>query len=393
MKWEDILDVTKKSIAMTMGTEYMTEKGLLETLDTSKLVDIGKDVENAGSLDGFAKAMLSLIGKMQIESREYSAETLGIMVSNFEWGGFIERIKVLPYDILKDEMYELVDNKDYSALEHTFFAPDVIVKIYEEAKEIMTARSYSDNAIKEAFRGPGELGSFISAMETAVRNTIQCGLEAYAHMLVTTGIAVSDAVTGKSVHLLTDYEKVSGVELTAEKSLLNSEFLSYACETISAYRDRLRRFTAMYNNGSIPMPSKMSDQNLVLHSDFARSVKFHLRANTYNDELIGVGKYRTTPSWQAWKKAGETEGTTTDGFAVTSAISIKASAKLGLTADYNKQYAIGILFDRMAMGVCPFREKTTSSYTASADFHNFFHHLMVNYILDTDYPIVSFFLD
>jgi hypothetical protein len=45
------------------------------------------------------------------------------------------------------------------------------------------------------------------------------------------------------------------------------------------------------------------------------------------------------------------------------------------------------------MGICPFKQKVTSSYTAIADFWNQYHHTLVNYILDSNYPMVAFIVD
>ena len=54
---------------------------------------------------------------------------------------------------------------------------------------------------------------------------------------------------------------------------------------------------------------------------------------------------------------------------------------------------IGVVMDKRAIGVCAFREKMTTNYTASADFWNEFLHLLVNVLLDTDYNIVAFTLN
>ena len=75
-------------------------------------------------------------------------------------------------------------------------------------------------------------------------------------------------------------------------------------------------------------------------------------------------------------------------------ISADPTNKLGIgTSEVTLTNAIGLLFDRMALGICPYRSKVTSNYTAIADFWNEYHHMLVNYILDSNYSMVAFFND
>ena len=75
-------------------------------------------------------------------------------------------------------------------------------------------------------------------------------------------------------------------------------------------------------------------------------------------------------------------------------ISADASNKLGMGVEaVTINHAIALVKDRRAIGICPYKEKVTSSYTACADFWNEFTNVLVNYILDTNYSMVAFILD
>ena len=54
---------------------------------------------------------------------------------------------------------------------------------------------------------------------------------------------------------------------------------------------------------------------------------------------------------------------------------------------------IGVVFDKRALGICAFREKMTTNYTASADFWNNFYKVKLNMAMDSDYGMVAFILD
>ena len=51
---------------------------------------------------------------------------------------------------------------------------------------------------------------------------------------------------------------------------------------------------------------------------------------------------------------------------------------------------IGVIYDRYAMGITIDKRKTTSQYSASRDTTNFFYHALANYVVNDNYPIVSF---
>ena len=46
MKYETIVDLTKKVIAQTLGSTYMAQEGKLAAIESGKLVAIATDVSN-----------------------------------------------------------------------------------------------------------------------------------------------------------------------------------------------------------------------------------------------------------------------------------------------------------------------------------------------------------
>ena len=54
---------------------------------------------------------------------------------------------------------------------------------------------------------------------------------------------------------------------------------------------------------------------------------------------------------------------------------------------------VALVKDRRSIGICPFKEKSTTSYTACADFWNEYLQILVNYILDANFSMVAFIID
>ena len=224
-----------------------------------------------------------------------------------------------------------------------------------------------------------------------VSNTIKMVRKAYGRMAVAAGIAISDKATNTSVHLLTEAKAAGIVEqdMTAEKALQEPNFLAYACKRISEIKDYITVESTAFNNGSVL--ASANEVKTYLLNEFERSVRFNLRADTYNPEDRSLGDYKTVTSWQGVASSGNKFD-----FASLSKIMIAADAdnKLGLGVDaVTVDNVIGVAFDSRAIGCCLSKTKITSNYTACADFWNEFTHILTNWIVDTNLPIVAFIVD
>jgi len=131
---------------------------------------------------------------------------------------------------------------------------------------------------------------------------------------------------------------------------------------------------------------------LALLSKFVKKTKFFVKAGTFNVDEIGVGKYDTVSSWQAFKA----ESSPNFDFTTCAKVMISADPnnKLGCgVSAITIPNVIGICYDTRAMGICPHKSKVTSNYTAVADFWNEYYHQLFNYILDNKFNIVAFVVD
>lgn len=394
MKHVDVVELTQKAVAQTMGSEYMEQLGDWSALDSYKLVDVGKAVLDAGTVDVFSKKLIGLLGKLVVDAKKYEGAVIkSIFVDSFDWGSFVERVYFSPQDLIEDDMWNLIDGKVYEN-DHKFFGPKVEAKIFEEAKSINTPCSFGDEQLRTAFTSWDEMGKFLSGLRTNISNTIELALQAYSHMLVSCGIAVSVKSTGTAIHLITDAIAAGILEegATYETARHSEEFQIYAMKRIKTIRDNLKVYSSVYNDGSIPTFTNDDDNKMILLSQVVNDMKFNARRQAYNMDEIGIGDFEATPMWQAV----DVNDVEAFGWGVASAIGLSADAsnKLGIgTGAVNVLNVAGIIFDHRAMGLCPYRRKVTSSYTASADFWNEFHHLLVNYILDTKFSMIAICMD
>ena len=206
-------------------------------------------------------------------------------------------------------------------------------------------------------------------------------------MTVSMGIAKARA-NKNEINLLEEYNTLTNQSLTFDSYATNEDFQRYCLKRMSDVKSNIMRFTSAYNNHE--HITFASEPNVILLNQFANALKFGVRANTYNEKLLGIGDYDTVNSWQA-----VTAGSKTFDFDTASTISLtEASAtEAGITTPATNKtikHVVGVIYDRLAMGITLDKRKTTSQYSASRDTTNFFYHSLVNYIVNDNYPIVSF---
>jgi hypothetical protein len=393
MDIKNIHEAIVNGISQFMGAEYMTaEDGTIKPLNTAMIVDVGQKAEAADAgLDNVFKAMVTQLGILDIQNEIYRTEFPSMFIKSFEWGGYLERVYFDPLETFDDPMYNLVAGRDYSKEEHTYYQPKIKAKLFTEAKPIVTPISRTFDQIKDAFTGLAQLESFMSAVSVEVENTNALLLDAMAHALASAGVAISDKGTGTARHLVTEMiaKGILSSGATDDDVRHNETALAYCYSEIAKVRKYMTRRTKAFNNGAIPAFGNTIHAAILY--DFIKDAETYLKRVSFNKEESDFGEYDTITMWQ-----GVTDSTDTFTFDQLSTISIAAdpNEKLGIgTEAYTKSKCIGLLYDWRALGICPYKEKVTSNYTASADFVTAYHHRLTNWIIDPNFSMVAFFLD
>lgn len=418
---KNTVDVTKAAIAQLIAKDYMdVADGDIKALDDQYIVDLGEKLSAAsdGTLtvnspaDIFFKALLSQMGKIVIDTRAYVAQLPSLYVDPVNWGIFTEQVMIGLSDVMIDEMWNpdgFINFSDpakdgklsgeaegarIAAIEFGCYKPPVVAKLYQKAKGVMVALTTARDQFFTSFRGVSEYESFLAGLYNSVENTLQVKAEIYALMTVSMGIAKAHA-NGNEVNVLAEYNTLTNKSLTRASMLQDEGFQAYALRRFSELTDYAKRYTADYNNHEIV--TFAGEPHKILLSAFASAAKFGVRANTYNESLLGIGDYDTVASWQASKSA--TNSTpynleTASKIVLTEAAAKEAGIDTSSVSDvaangYPIDGVLGVIYDRMSMGITLDKKKTTSQYSGSRDTTNYFYHSLVNYVVNDNYPIIT----
>ena len=341
------------------------------------------------------------LGKIVVDTRSYVAQLPKLYVDPVNWGLFQEQITIELSDVMVDEMWNpngfipwnaansagVNEGSRIAAIEFGCYKPPVQAKLYKKAHGIMVALTTAREQMFTAFTGLDQYNTFLAGLFNSVENTIQLKAEVYALMTVSMGIAKAKA-NSNEINLLAEYKALhASSTITAATAFEDPDFMRFALQRIAETKKYLKRFTTAYNNHE--HVTFAAEPNAILLTKFAMAAKFGVRANTYNEELLGVGDYDEVAAWQAAMASDGNPYSFTTASTISLSEGASKEAGVGETAT-TITGVIGVIYDRYAMGITVDKRKTTSQYSASRDTTNFFYHALANYVVNDNYPIVSF---
>lgn len=390
MNLTNVTAITKQAIAQVLGDEYMSANGYLEGIPAEKLIDVGKSITEADfTVEKFTKALISLVYKLEVNTVDFKPLYSDIMVDRVDWGGFKEVGFVDYAEVMDDPVFGLVDGTDYSAIEHRFYQPKVSLKIYDEGKGICVPQSIQRETLTEAFKSYDAMNTYLSKIKHVLEVTVKKALDRYASVLVEGAIAVAHKKNGNQIYLITEAINagVDGVTTGADPETLlqNPEYLKFCAMKIKELRDNMLIDTTAYNNGNHPIGG---ESKMYLNSKMDRALRFNTYADTYHEQYLAMGDYKSIPLWQA---VTTSTGEPFEYDAVTTiSLSADSSQKLGIgTSAVTIEDVIGFVYHPKALGICMFKEYATNTYTACADFWTEFFHVLLNQLLNDDFPMVA----
>ena len=417
---KNTLTATKEAVSQLIAKGYMDAEsaGELTALDDQYIVDLGQIVNpdgngefNVGSpADIVFKSFLTTFARIITDNRAYRARLQSLFVDPVNWGLLRENIMIDLSDVLIDEMWNydgyipwntpesggvlpgVEEGKRIAAIEFGFFRPPVQVKLYQKAHAVMVALTTMRDQFFTAFRGVDELDSFLAGLYNSVENTLQVKAEVYGMMTVSMGIAAAYA-NNNLYDLRAMYQSAGGLTtgLTSAQLLDTPDFQRYMLQQIDLAKEYMSGYNALYNDHTIGTFS--SEMHTIMLSQAASAAKFGVRANTYNEKLLGIGEYDTIPAWQAPLASGDT---VPYSFETASAISLTAAAAkdAGIETDdpVTLSGVVAVIYDRRAMGITVDKRKPTSQYAASRDSLNTYYHSLISYIVNTSYGICGFYI-
>ena len=378
MKVTQLKDIVNSATSEVLGkTDVVND-------DLSNLVDVGNEIFNSDNVDNYVKKLIDRIGQVIFVNRLYAGGVPSVLMDSWEYGSVVEKISADMPEADENDSWNLQNGQTYS--QDTFYQPKVSAKFFNSKVTFDVKLSFTTEQVKESFSNVNELNGFISMLETGVKNSMTVKLDGLIMRTINnmTGQILNSANGLQKVNLLTEYNAASGQTLTANKALMDKDFLKFASLTIKKYQARITKMSTLFNAGGKARFTTTDNLHTVLLSDFADSAEVYLLSDTYHNDTVSLPNHETVPYWQGSGKSY--------AFDDISKIDVKIDAGNKTPKQVTQTGILGVMFDTNALGVSNLNQRTTTSYNARAEFYTNYYKMDAGYFNDLNENFVVFYI-
>lgn len=384
MKGTNDMKVTQlKDIVNSVTGEVLGKTDVVND-DLSNLVDVGNEIFDTDNVDNYVKKLIDRIGQVIFVNRLYAGGVPSVLMDSWEYGSVVEKISADLPEADENDSWNLQNGQTYS--QDTFYQPKVSAKFFNSKVTFDVKLSFTTQQVKESFSNVNELNGFISMLETGVKNSMTVKLDGLIMRTINnmTGQILNSANGLQKVNLLTEYNTASGQTLTANKALMDKDFLKFASLTIKKYQARITKMSTLFNAGGKARFTTTDNLHTVLLSDFADSAEVYLMSDTYHNDTVSLPNHETVPYWQGSGKSY--------AFNDISKIDVKIDAGNKTPKAVTQTGILGVMFDTNALGVSNLNQRTTTSYNARAEFYTNYYKMDAGYFNDLNENFVVFYI-
>ena len=359
-----------KPILNDQGEEVREE--FIVNEDLSNVVDMGTKVFNNNWKDNYVKALIDRIGREVFVDRTYQGYAPNVLKDSWEYGSIMSKTRCKIFEAKANPSWSLEKGQTVNQFE--FCPPDVTQMFYNQKEAWQIDCSFTEVQLKESFTSPAAMNLFISMIENRISTSMTIYTDSLIMRTINNFMAEKIKRNNGIVDVLTPFNALRTVPLTAEQASYDKDFYRFFAYKVKQYVERFRAPSVKFNdNGDDPnvtfTPREFA--HLVIHSDLSTGMEVFLQSDTYHDDLVRIGEFETVPFWQT---QGEDYG-----LAETSRIDVKVSSD-GTIIDRN--FIVGVLFDRDALGVLNDNRRVTSAYNANGEYWTNFYKIDTSHFND-----------
>ena len=376
--------------------------------DLSNVVDIGKAVFDATSVDNYVKKLVNHIGKVIFQDRVYAGGVPSVLMDAWEFGSVLQKVSMALPEATENESWKLVDGQQYK--QDVFTAPKVEAKFYNSKVTFEIPMSFTELQVKESFSSREQLNGFVSMITTGVENSMTVKLDALIMRAINNmtgetlvagiGSGAAGAKTldfsktsGRAINLLKLYNEQAAAadRVTVANALTSYKFIKFATYMMGIVADRMSKISKLFNVGGKERFTPADMRRCVLLSDFSKAAVTYLQADIQSPEMVALPAHDPVPYWQGSGTDYALSSTGIIDIKTASGENVKVPAE-GVGAGKKNAAILGVMFDRDAVGVANLDRRTTTAYNAKAEFYNNWYKMDAGYYNDLNENFVVFFI-
>lgn len=387
------LTITDVGTILTSIAKQATGASTLSVNNTKDFITVAQTTLKVG-YDPLIASISQVLSKTIFSIRPYYRKFAGINVSNQQFGNITRKLNISDKDWETDERLPLTDAASVDM--YKVIKPSILQTNFYGANKYQRHITIFKDQLDTAFASPDEFGRFITMVMQNATDVIEHGHETLARSVIANfigGILADEDNGTRTIHLLTEYNELTGQTLTAETVYQADNFGNFMKFVVA----RIKSLSAMFTERTQLFQTQVTDKPITRHTPY-RNQKLYLFSPTqyltetailtdlYNDQYMKLMDFERVNFWQ--------NPNSPDALNVMP-IYLKSDGTLtSPTAAVNKPHVFGVLFDDEALGYTVVNQwSATTPFNAAGGYSNVYYHFTDRYWNDFTEKGVVLLLD
>lgn len=385
------LTFTQISTILNSIVNQATGTTQLTATDTSSFVNQAQLALQVG-YDPVLQAISQVLSRTIFSVRPYTRKFRGIEADSQRWGNHVRKINWMDSDWSDDPRYTLTDGGTVDM--YTIKLPSVMQTNFYGANTFKRWITILRDQLDNAFRGPDEFAQFITGTMSNISDMIEQSHESLARATLVNFIGAKyTADTDSVIHLLTEYNALTGLSLTATSIYQPDNFkpfMQWVFGRIMGISSMMTERTGIYQlqitGKTINRHTPVDRQRVYMYAPTIFYNQTMSLANTFHPEFVRDGKFEPVNFWQSVDSPDSINVTVsytdTNGEVQTSSSAVSAAN------------VFGVIFDEEALGYTVVNEwSAPTPFNADGGYTNMYWHFTDKYWNDLTEKGVVLLLD
>lgn len=352
--------VYQASTVLNSLVKQATGQAVITASDPGDFVSVARIAMQTG-YEPILNAMSQMWGRTIFSIRPYTRKFKGMEMSLDRWGNATRKISIAEQPVQDDERFtypagysstHTPENGNGKSVDmFKLNKPDILqTNFYGQSVYENIYTVFRDN-LDTAFTGPDEFMRFNSMVAQNRSDKLEQYRETIARGVLVNYIAslLDEAQEGRVIHLLAEYNALTGQTLTAQNVYQPANFQSFMEFVYSRIAnisrmmtERSELFQTVINGKHVMRHTPPNKQKVYLYSKALDMFDAMVKANTFHDNYLKYTDYEGVNFWQSIE--------TPDSIAATATYTSTAGTITVSKAPKEQAGIFGVIFDEDALG-------------------------------------------
>lgn len=373
------LDFNQLATVLNSIVKQATGQNTITPTNTSEFVSVGNTALLTG-YDKLATGISQVLQRTIFSVRPYYRKFAGLEADSRRWGAITRKLSIVDKDFENATRFELVEGQEPPSM-FSVRKPIVLQENFYGANIFDKAVSIYRDQLDQAFTGPDQFGEFLAMVMGNISDMREQAFENMARATIGNliGGVIASGNTAQVIHLLTEYNDQTGLNLTATTVYQPANFpafVKWVFGRVAEISAMLTERTTMYHTNvtgkTVARHTPYDRQKIYLYAPTRYQIESRVIADTFHDSYLRFADTETVNFWQSIQ--------TPDSINVQASY-LQADGTIGTAKSASTIANIfGVIFDEDAAGIQFFNEwAAPTPFDARNGYYNDWYHWTIRY--------------